>query len=225
MFPTLTDNLNLQISDNYILHWFGPDLFIYDIQNDSDQAQLSPVEADIILATNRVHQVREVWNILSQEYRISETDEGAHRLLFDFLQKLITQKVLIDGCKSIPVLGEKGKCFPMTMSIELTNRCNLKCSHCYKEALPENNTFLSTKLALNLLHQIEGKVYHIEFTGGEATLHPDFEKIVAATNIESMVLLTNGSRLTDISPEVLKRFESIQVSLYGSSQEEYQKCN
>ena len=131
--------------------------------------------------------------------------------------------MITKGRREAPILGEAGKFFPITVSFELTNKCNLRCSHCYKEAQVQNNAFIPTDLALKILGQLSKNVWHLEFTGGEATLHPEFEKIVAAASAPSMVLLTNGTNLQSISSATLSRFNLIQVSLYGSSREEYEE--
>jgi MoaA/NifB/PqqE/SkfB family radical SAM enzyme len=63
--------------------------------------------------------------------------------------------------------------------IELTNRCNLRCQHCYDERHAS-----SGDLPLAIIEKVlsEGKhcgIDHISFTGGEPTIHPYFPEIVS----------------------------------------------
>lgn len=62
---------------------------------------------------------------------------------------------------------------PKKIAIYLTNKCNLKCKHCFIEGSPQNDDFLSwsqIKTALNYFHP---KGYqHVEFTGGESCISP-----------------------------------------------------
>jgi MoaA/NifB/PqqE/SkfB family radical SAM enzyme len=62
--------------------------------------------------------------------------------------------------------------------VELTNRCNLRCRHCFDERHAGTGN-----LRLEILRKIlqEGKgcgIDELSFTGGEATLHPQFAEIV-----------------------------------------------
>src|SRR5687768_16946193 len=62
---------------------------------------------------------------------------------------------------------------------ELTNVCNFSCIHCIREE-PEDGSFLSLELVEKVLTEVQPyhNVNNIAFTGGEPTIHPDFEKIV-----------------------------------------------
>ena len=74
---------------------------------------------------------------------------------------------------------EKG----MLLTITTTNKCTLKCNHCFEEAGPENNLFLDKnridKLAeesIDLFKQYSSK--EIRITGGDPLLHPDIYQII-----------------------------------------------
>jgi MoaA/NifB/PqqE/SkfB family radical SAM enzyme len=63
--------------------------------------------------------------------------------------------------------------------IELTNRCNLRCQHCFAERHAATGD-----LPLAILEKIlrEGRdlgIDHLAFTGGEPTIHRQFEEIIA----------------------------------------------
>jgi MoaA/NifB/PqqE/SkfB family radical SAM enzyme len=62
--------------------------------------------------------------------------------------------------------------------IELTNRCNLHCQHCYEERHAATGD-LSLAMVDKVLQ--EGKscgIDHLAFTGGEPTLHRQFAEII-----------------------------------------------
>lgn len=70
--------------------------------------------------------------------------------------------------------------------------------------------------------RLKGIIPVVHFTGGEATLHKDFEKIINLfSNGYILQLTTNGSKITSYPIEIFKKFQSIDVSLYGLSAEEY----
>ena len=82
----------------------------------------------------------------------------------------------------------EAKCFESTdirypqqhgMYVYLTNRCNQRCQHCYMYAGTELDQELSTDEIQSLLKNFSkcgGQV--VTFTGGEATLRPQFIPIL-----------------------------------------------
>ena len=62
--------------------------------------------------------------------------------------------------------------------IELTNRCNLRCQHCFEERHAATGD-----LSLEIIEKVlrEGKgcgIDHLAFTGGEPTIHRQFAEII-----------------------------------------------
>ena len=78
--------------------------------------------------------------------------------------------------------------------IYLTNECQLNCLHCSFKSTPRQpHTRVDEKLLLSALDELKG-IRDITLTGGEPTLHPDFEKILskAAENAGIVYVMTNG---------------------------------
>jgi MoaA/NifB/PqqE/SkfB family radical SAM enzyme len=64
------------------------------------------------------------------------------------------------------------------MSFELTNKCNLSCLHCLRDKT-DMKSYISVELFDSILKQAKAyNLQHIAFTGGEPTLHPEFDKII-----------------------------------------------
>ncbi len=64
------------------------------------------------------------------------------------------------------------------MSFELTNNCNLSCLHCLRDKT-DMRSYISVELFDSILKQAKAyNLQHIAFTGGEPTLHPQFDKII-----------------------------------------------
>ena len=139
----------------------------------------------------------------------------------NYVQKLKSKCIIVEGNSTKQVFGIKNKLFPLFASVELTNRCNFHCSHCYKEANTIQGTFLSLENAKKLASTIVPHLYSIDITGGEATLHPEFSKIIDLFHVPVLNLITNGFNIDAIDDETLKRFSQIQVSLYGYSDDMY----
>ena len=114
------------------------------------------------------------------------------------------------------------------LDLNVTNRCNFRCTHCAFDSglikIPE----LSLKEIKKILKETEklgGQ--RIDITGGEATLRKDIFKILKITkrlNYQAE-LVTNGSLITKEILEKLKKIglDSIAISLDGSDYEKYKK--
>jgi radical SAM protein with 4Fe4S-binding SPASM domain len=68
---------------------------------------------------------------------------------------------------------------PTRIYFELTRRCNLACRSCFNNSHYPLEEELSTQEIINSLEQLNRLgTFEIRFTGGEATEHPDFRRIV-----------------------------------------------
>ena len=84
--------------------------------------------------------------------------------------------------------------------IELTNRCNLSCGHCFDERHAATGD-----LPLEILEKVlrEGKscgIEQISFTGGEPTIHRRFEEILERVSAAgySFSFVSNGTSFPKI---------------------------
>lgn len=205
------------------MHLFGMDMYLYDRSHKHDYIRLNSAEKSIVQAINYHHDVHLAWNAICSEYHIQSSDNEAQGIFEKFLNKMIAVGAMAKGANTQQVYGQEGKTFPAFVSIELTNKCNFRCTHCYKEAESKNDTFLDTRLALTIIEQLSGKVCSLDFTGGEATLHPALYQIAKSSKVGRLCLLTNGSHLSTLPNEVLECFDFIQISIYGNSSSIYEK--
>lgn len=131
-----------------------------------------------------------------------------------------------------PLLGDRNRRgIPLAGTIELTNKCNLKCAHCYirpsgDEASCQNRE-LSTDQWINILGQaIDCGCLFLTLTGGEVLVRPDFWQIYKYVKSKGTVvnLFTNGTKITDrLAAELSEwRPNSIEVTLYGMTEHTYE---
>lgn len=84
--------------------------------------------------------------------------------------------------------------------VEITSSCNLNCPMCFASSGPggEHLSFEDCCQAIDRLVEAEGKPEVLQLSGGEPTIHPDFEAILdyaMAQPIDYVQINTNGVRL------------------------------
>jgi MoaA/NifB/PqqE/SkfB family radical SAM enzyme len=108
--------------------------------------------------------------------------------------------------------------------VELTNRCNLRCQHCFDERHAATG-----ELSLEILEKVlrEGKscgIDHLSFTGGEPTIHREFDEIVRRVSDAGYAFgfVSNGVRIPQIYPLLVEHrtaFRGATFSLDGAREE------
>jgi len=110
------------------------------------------------------------------------------------------------------------------MTIELTNRCNLKCIHCFDDRHGADGD-LGIYIVEAVLRSAGANGFdHLSFTGGEPTLHPEFEGILEMVYKAGyrFGLVSNGWNFSKIYEALLPyrdRLSGITFSLDGASEE------
>src|SRR5580765_3440998 len=105
--------------------------------------------------------------------------------------------------------------------VELTNRCNLSCGHCF-----DQRHAATGEIPFEVIEKIlrEGKqcgIEHLSFTGGEPTLHRQFADVIGRVCDAGYTfsLVSNGSTLPRVYPLFLRHrqwFKGITLSLDGA---------
>lgn len=118
---------------------------------------------------------------------------------------------------------------PLLGQIEITNICNFKCVHCYViNSKKQTPTFLPYDVIQSVIDEAyEMGCKTITITGGECTLHPDFEKIYTYIWKKGIKvnIFTNASLITEATISLFKKYmpNRVEVSLYGASESTYKE--
>lgn len=120
----------------------------------------------------------------------------------------------------------QGQRVPLSASIELQWRCNFHCHHCYLGDLRADPAQLDLAQVQDLFAALAAAgCLSLVITGGEPTLHPDFDAIyVAAVRQGFFVsLFTNASQIDEARADLLAANppHHVEVSLYGASAKTY----
>lgn len=120
-------------------------------------------------------------------------------------------------------------CKPNFLWLELTRRCNLRCVHCYAEAGRDiKNETLSTNDYKRIIKEAFCLGFKsIQFTGGEATLHPYLMELLEyakACGYEFIELYTNAVNLPHgLLDFVAQNRINIATSFYSHRRETHER--
>jgi mycofactocin radical SAM maturase len=115
---------------------------------------------------------------------------------------------------------------PITVTWEVTNRCNLRCVHCLSASGPEAATAgdLTLEEAKAVVDQLAAaRVFQVHFGGGEPFLYPGFMDLLRHAQSRGLCCLcisSNGSSLTSACVAELDALGGVylQISLDGASE-------
>ena len=124
-----------------------------------------------------------------------------------------------------------GKRVPISGSLELTFRCNLRCQHCYVAhghygILGQQE--LSTSEIQRIIDEVvdAGCLWFL-ITGGEPLVRRDFLDIYAYAKRKGLIvnLFTNGTLLNTRIADYLAEWPPfrVEITLYGATQETYER--
>ena len=120
---------------------------------------------------------------------------------------------------------------PLSGSLELTSRCNLKCVHCYlgsqEEQWKKRSQELSTERVIALVDEIaDAGCLYLLITGGDPMIHRDFHRVYRHA-CERGLLVTvfcDGILVDDRILELFREYppRAVEVSLYGATAATYE---
>lgn len=124
------------------------------------------------------------------------------------LEKLLTEGLIREAASDVEALSSWqeyeyfGNDFFPFSTLEITERCNYNCRHCFNAA---DSGAPSAELSFSEIERVLDElracgVQNVKLTGGEPTLRPDFPEIVRAIREKELYLYsvnTNGAFLTE----------------------------
>ncbi len=122
---------------------------------------------------------------------------------------------------------------PRRISVELANICNLHCSYCFrsdKNLYPSHAEFFPLALLRRVIDEARAtaNVTRISFTGGEPTLHPQFNETLHAIRESGLTVsfVTNGWHFERVWPSLQENRAAVShvaFSLDGITREDHDR--
>jgi radical SAM protein with 4Fe4S-binding SPASM domain len=186
---------------------------------------LNDTAAEIIQLIDGTKTYDEIISFLSLKYNesFSSIDEKVKSFLHNMSNTYNLKVNTQEHPKEKPVyLVDESTIYPTVASIELTNKCNLRCLHCYGDFGNVKHRVMSLEEATSLLSDLKNMgVKIVELTGGEMSTHPKIKEILLHAidlKFDQISLLTNGLALTnEIKNIVIKNKSRIfmQIDLHS----------
>ena len=124
-----------------------------------------------------------------------------------------------------------GNRIPISGSLELTFRCNLRCQHCYVShghtGIPGQQELSTSEIQRIIDEVVDAGCLWFLITGGEPLVRRDFLDIYAYAKRKGLILtlFTNGTLITPRIADYLAEWPpfKVEITLYGATQETYER--
>ena len=148
------------------------------------------------------------------------------------IERIIKQANLIRAGYSYLHRSLTGKAemkgMPLSIGVELTNNCNLKCPQCFcgSGRMTRKRGFMDIDLFKKVMKELKPYLFNLNlYFQGEPMLHPLFFSFADNCGNTNSVISTNGHYLSEENSKMLVRsgLNKLIVSLDGFDQETYSK--
>jgi radical SAM protein with 4Fe4S-binding SPASM domain len=197
------------------------------IRNTTTEKDFKPTYDTVLLlvlcdGTNTVEKISEKLSNQSGE-PVEALTEEINSILEILLKKgIITFVDTPLDCALPPAKEVRRKYITESAQIEITNKCNLSCLHCFNNSGESCPKEFTTPEILSLIDVLSSMgVHKITLTGGEPFLHPDLFQIVEHARKAPMTvtIFTNGTLITEEDIQKCKEVHvkfAVSVDSYNS---------
>ena len=117
------------------------------------------------------------------------------------------------------------------LRVSVTDRCNFRCTYCMPEDMsfaPRSETLNVDEMTVICAAFVELGVKKIRLTGGEPTIHPDFDELLARLDelpgLDTIAVTTNGSKLEEKAALIAsKKVRQLNISLDSVNADNFKK--
>ena len=206
MYPAVIENSILHYFDDYSILLTNEDNYI-----------LNDVETYIIEKFNGNKSIDEMVREISKDLDTRNYSK-IKAIVMDFINNKNDFLFLNKNSdyKNLKTSGMKNAKIPINIIISLTNKCNLKCIHCFKNCSNKNKNSIPYETLIDALKFLKDKSISIQLTGGEPMLHDNFFNILSycIDNFRTTIT-TTGTLINSNNVKNFKYIDNVQLSLYS----------
>ena len=200
--------------------------YLIDYRKENDDLYiLKNIKSGVYYYSNYV--ATRVYELLDKRVSVKEIVETLakeYNAPIYFMEKMVLMAISQIQSKEDAVHWKQESKFPLRVSWRLTDRCNLKCLHCYatceSEAKQKELPLETIKSIVDKLE--EANIFEISLTGGEIFVRHDLKEIIEYINSKNITLaLFTNATLVLSNYEWLKEchIRRFNISLDGLEEE------
>lgn len=169
-------------------------------------------------------------DIISEMKNKYPDEDNVFEIVDEFINSVISQGIVQSFSKPVKdaTIIKNHSCLtrysPQFITVEITDKCHMKCEHCYVEASNKNYNHMHLDTFKSIVDYAQDMgIRRLEITGGEIFLHPqidDILKYVFKNFKREIYILTSGTLVSNdfyniLFPYIKEERISLQVSLDG----------
>jgi radical SAM protein with 4Fe4S-binding SPASM domain len=186
------------------------------VRNTTTEKEFNPTPDTVSLLElcNGTSTIKEIVATLSEESGepAEELTESVNNIMKVLQQKGIIRVGDTRLSQGMSPAKEVHRTYPTeNAQIEITNKCNLSCLHCFNNSGKSCPDELTTEEILSVIDILSRMgIHRLTLTGGEPLMHPDLFDIVAHARNAPMTVtvFTNGTLLTE---DHVRKFKELHV--------------
>jgi radical SAM protein with 4Fe4S-binding SPASM domain len=114
------------------------------------------------------------------------------------------------------------KCVPISVQLNITNKCACKCLMCGKHSWNLGN--IEQRNLIHLLEDLNSNhVESVVFSGGDPLVYPEFEKIIDHCGSMKIGILTAGNIQFKYWDKIIPKINWVRFSIDAADKEEWKK--
>lgn len=210
-------NENVKIIKSYI----GANI-VYCVDGDMYTFNINKEGLYIFLMCDGSKTVEDIIGAIIKKYDavneddIKEISSDTYEFINEYLSKGILRYKEVQGISKVEEYGNEDLVIPDRISLELTNKCQLKCKHCFNMSGKERENEIDINSFIDISRKFsELGTQSIFLTGGEAFLKKDIKKLIEYTtnNFKEVTIASNGYFIADDLIETLRTYTNIRIQI------------
>ncbi|MBX4265670.1 radical SAM protein [Clostridium estertheticum] len=191
--------------------------------------EINEISMEILFQFDGTKKYQDILDYFSEKYK--ECNNDVDIKIKNLLAPLVEQYGFEIKKQESPILHEikikkYHNIYPTVVSVELTDRCNLRCKHCYGDFCVENSDYIPKDKLVHIFKSMKDVgVVTVELSGGDPSVYPytaEAIELAFDAGIQAVMLLTNGVSLNENLIDTVVRHKDkmfVQIDVHSLDNE------